>query len=365
VSINVTNPSATPPPPNQQARLMGIRYFIVLWLMFFAICFGLGYPTLGRYDPSRTAGLSDAAKYCALVTGADTSVFKEMFRCRVLVPYVARPFYWLAQNYLHASNPGFFALLVANSLFCATTACFVVSIGKRLFNDLSTALLGAALYLLSFAVPNLQLSGLIDAGEACFMAAVVWSLLNGRWYLLPIWAVLGALAKETFVPFSGVFVFTWWLMEARPNEGQRSCLKWGNFKWIVALGLLGLTTVSTVHSLVTGQFKAPWNIAGQASAGINFFRALWYCLTERSFWYVFGWLLPLGIWRLKHFPKPWVMASTSACGLAIILGAYGNAGGTIGRGAFNIVGPLLSLSVALLIARPSRTPEAARVGALS
>src|SRR6266542_34324 len=80
-------------------RLLGLRYFLVRWPLFFVICFGLGYATLRRYDPRTSEGLSDASKYYAIVTGADTSNFKEMFRCRILVPYVARPFYWFAQNY--------------------------------------------------------------------------------------------------------------------------------------------------------------------------------------------------------------------------------------------------------------------------
>jgi hypothetical protein len=325
----------------------GLRYFLVLWPLFFAICFGLGYPTLQRYDPRTTEGMSDASKYYAITTGADTSSFKEMFRCRVLVPYVARPFYWFAQKYLPTWNAGFLGLLLANALFCATTACLVVSIGNKLFDDLGVAVVGATLYLLSFNIPNLQLAGLIDSGEACFMAAVIWSLLRGKWYLLPLWAVLGALAKETFVPFSCLFAFTWWLSERR--EGRTTA---SELKWIVALTVIGLATVSTVHSLVSGQFKLPWEIAGQARAPVNFFVALWHCLTERSFWYVFGWLLPLGIWRLKTFPKPWLFASVSTSIFAIMLGAYSNAGGTVARATFNIVGPLLSLSVALLIVRP-------------
>ena len=115
-----------------------MRYFILLWLLFFAICFGLGYPALQRYDPRRVAGLSDTYKYYATTTSADPSVyiFKEMFRGRVLVPYVARPFYWFALKFLPSLNAGFFGLLVANSLFCATTACLIVSIGHKLF-DLS------------------------------------------------------------------------------------------------------------------------------------------------------------------------------------------------------------------------------------
>ena len=301
--------------------------------------------------------MSDASKYYAIVTGADTSNFKELFRCRLLVPYVARPFYWFALTYLYTLNPAFFGLLMANALFCATTACFVVSIGNRLLNDLPTALLGATLYLLSFTIPNLQLAGLIDSGEACFMAAVTWSLLTGRWYLLPIWGLLGALAKETFVPFSSVFAFTWWLMEARQNRSRDSSrvfeFKWAELKWIAVLAILGLMTVMAVHSAFAGQLRSPWNIAEQAKAPGNFFVALWRCLTERSFWYVFGWLIPLGIWRLKYFPQPWLVASTVTSSLAIIFGAFNNAGGTVGRATFNIIGPLLSLAVALLISRSS------------
>ena len=340
-------------PPVTQRRLLGVRYFLVLWPLFFAICFGLGYPTLRRYDPRTTEGLSDASKYYATVTGADTSAFKEMFRCRILVPYVARPFYWFAQTYLHTWNPGFFGLLMANALFCATTVCFVVSLGNRLFKDLGPALVAATLYLLSFAIPNLQLAGLIDAGEACFMAAIIWSLLTGRWYLLPLWGVLGALAKETFVPFSCVFAFTWWLAAGHQNKRRPSGLNWAEGKWIVALAIVGLATVMAVHSAVAGELRWPWSIVGQARAPVNFLVALWNCLTERSFWYVFGWLIPLGIWRLKYFPRPWLVAAIATSVLAIILGAYSNAGGTVGRGVFNIIGPLLSLAVALLIARPS------------
>jgi len=333
------------------ARFLSAKYFLLLWLLFFAICLGLGYPTLHRYDPRKTAGLSDTYKYFATTTSADPSVyvFKEMFRGRVLVPYVARPFYWFALKFLPTLNAGFFGLLVANSLFCATTACLIVSIGNKLF-DLSVALLGATLYLLSFAIPNLQLAGLIDSGEACFLVALTWSLLNGKWYLLPAWGLLGALAKETFVPFSFVFSFTWWLIERRRSGNERK--EPGKLKWIVALALIGLLTVSTVHSLLAQQLRWPWQIADQARSPVNFFVALWHCVTERSFWFVFGWLLPLGICRLKFFPRPWRAAAITTSVLAILLGAYSNAGGTVGRATFDIIGPLLSLSVALLLARP-------------
>ena len=319
-----------------------------MWALFFAICLGLGYPTLRRYDPRYTEGMSDASKYYAMTTGADTSAFKELFRGRVLVPFVARPFYWFALKFVPNWNAGFFGLLVANALFCATTACFIVAIGNHLFANLAAALFAATLYLLGFNVPNLQLAGLVDAGEACFMIAVVWSLLRRKWYLLPLWAILGALAKETFVPFSVLLSFTWWLIERRANKTHSNELL-----WVVLLAVIGLTTVSAVHSAIANQFRWPWQIAGQAQAPGNFFVALWHCLTERSFWYVFGWLIPLGLWRLKYFPKPWVIAAGITALFAIMLGAYSNAGGTVARATFNITGPLLSLSVALLISRSS------------
>jgi len=190
---------------------------------------------------------------------------------------------------------------------------------NRLLNDLGAALFGATLYLLSFTIPNLQLAGLIDAGEACFMAAVIWSLLTGKWYLLPIWGVVGALAKETFVPFSCVLAFTWWLVnDAKTNLECRKAH--GVSSNGSRVGNCGLATVMAVHSVVAGQLKWPWNIAGQARAPLIFFVALWNCLTERSFWYVFGWLIPFGIWRLKCFPKPWLVASITTSGLAIMLG---------------------------------------------
>jgi hypothetical protein len=332
--------------------LRGIRYFLLLWLLFFLICFGLGYPNLKRYDPRTTGGLSDTVKYYAMTTGADQSAFRDVFRRRILVPMVARPFYWFALRLPGTWDPGFFGLLVANSLFCATTACFVVSIGTEILKDRVIALLGATLYLLSFAVPNLLLAGLVDAGEACFMAALIWTLVNEKWYLLPMLGVFGALAKETFVPFATVFAISWWLMQLR-QDGEWSKRKGRQLMWTGIMGILGLATVMLVYSQVAGRFAWPWDIAMEARADVNFFMAVARSVYQPNFWYVFGWLIPLGVWRLGFFPRPWVAASIITAVTAILLGAFIDAGGSIGRSVFNICGPLLSLSVALLIARPS------------
>jgi hypothetical protein len=327
-------------------RKLGVKYFLLVWPLFFTICFGLGYPSLSRYDPRQVEGLGDAANYYRLATGEDASNMREVFRCRILVPYVARPFYSLANNHLRTWNAGFFALLVANALCCATTACFIVAMGAKLSGDITTSLLGATLYLLNFSVSNLQLSGLVDAGEACFIAAVIWSLLTGRWYLLALWGVLGALAKETFLPFSTVIALSWWLIAWRQRK-----VRAGVFLWVASLGIFGMAAVIAVHSIIYQQLRGPWNFVVTANA--LFLPALWRCVSERNFWYVFGWLIPFGVWRLRYFPRALVIGSVAAAVTAILLGALIDAGGSIGRSVFNVSGPLLSLSVASLIS--SRT----------
>lgn len=323
-----------------------LKKFVIFWPLFFLICGGLGYPSLRRFDPRVTPGLSDTIKYYALTTGADQSAYAERFRGRVLVPYVARPFYWFALAHIPRWNPVFFGLLVSASIFCATTACLIVSMGQRLFGDPSLGLIGALLYLLNFAVSNLQLAGMIDAGEACFMAAVVWSLLAGKWWLLPLWGLFGAAAKETFFPFSCLFALTWWFVEWRRNKAQLQTLK-----WVIALAVVGLAVVMGIHARIAGQFQWPWQIAQQENAGTNSFVALWRIISDQNFWYVFAWLLPLGIWRLRDFPTPWVIASAATAILALALGIFADALGNAGRGVFDVVGPLLSLSSAAFLMR--------------
>jgi hypothetical protein len=212
------------------------------------------------------------------------------------------------------------------------------------------------LYLLNFCVVNLNLVGLVDSAEGCFVMAIVWSLLDDRWFLLPLWGVLGALAKETFTPLSGMFVFGWWLAGAR-----RDRLQLGHLAWVGALGVTSLATVTITMSIIAGGLVWPWEFAAFAGAGHGFFAALWGNILDHTFWYVFIWLLPLGLVRLRRLPQTWVVATAVAfCG-ALALGAYNDARGNTTRALFNVAGPLLSLSAAVFLAGspvPSRPATA-------
>jgi hypothetical protein len=174
----------------------------------------------------------------------------------------------------------------------------------------------------------------------------VWSLLNDKWWLLPLWGLFGAAAKETFVPFAGLFALTWWFVEWRRSKTQLVSLK-----WIIALAIVAVAVTLGIHARVAGHFQWPWQIAQQVNSGTNPLVALWRIVSDQNFWYVFGWLLPLGIWRLGDFPTPWLVASAATAILALVLGIFADSLGNAGRGVFDIVGPLLSLSAAAFIVR--------------
>lgn len=75
-------------------------------------------------------------------------------------------------------------------------------------------------------------------------------------------------------------------------------------------------------------------------------------VTNRTFWYVFTWLLPLALVNIRSLPRPWVRACGAAAVVAIVLSAYHNQpqdAGASARALFNIAGPMLSLSAALTV----------------
>jgi hypothetical protein len=238
-------------PPHSQTP--GLSGQILLWGVFFLICLGLGYPTLNRYDPRHA--LPDSAHYAKLVTDGPRQV-EGYFRFRVLEPYLVRPLYRLAKGRVGSRDPLFSGFLVVNSFFVAGVAYLTSVVGYAHLRSYPVALFGAALYLLNFASPNAQLAGLVDAGEAFFLIALVASMYFERWWLLPIFSVLGTLTKESFVPFSLTMGGTWWLY-SRASGRHRT---WGTL-WIAVMPVVEFATMTVLQSSVTEQLTWPWNFA--------------------------------------------------------------------------------------------------------
>ncbi len=321
-----------------------LGYRVMLWMLFFIICMSLGYPTLNRYDPRSIPGLSDSVGYYSLVTGGDQAGEHSH---RVLVPYLARPVYWLANGHLNTWNPVFFALLVVNSFFIATTAYVLVSVGQRIVGDYPTALIGGFVYLADFVVSNWNLSGYVDSAVNCLLLVVVWTLLTDRWWLLPLWGVLGALAKETYVPLAAVLAFAWWLTSCR-----RGSLRLSQLAWLGAMVAAGFVTVTLLMSMGSSSYS-PLSFAAsqwaESGSGHLYLSGLYRCLVARESLFAFAWLLPLGLCGLGRLPRPWVIGSVCSALAALVMGAYVDAMGNVARPVFSALGPLLSLSVSLLL----------------
>jgi hypothetical protein len=341
----------------------------LLFCIFFLIAGGLGYPILNRFDPRQTPGLSDVKAYAAMVTGTAGLDAEDMRfrRFRVLVPWLAKPFYRLAQGRFATWDPVMFGLLVADSLFVAGTAVLIVILGNRQLGSSAVGLVGALLYLVNFAVPNLRLVGLVDAGEGFFLLALLWSLSEFGLWALPLIAVLGALTKESFIPFSMVLTSAWWFStrsdrdidrnadhrnDDQRNEDRNRARKAA--AWILTSWVLSLATMIGLQWAITGRFASPLQFGLALHRGDDYLGHFASSLHDRNLWYICLWLLPTAIPNLKRLPKAWLIPVGATCAMAFVLDAYfGGAPGTVGRALFSIAGPVLSLSSALLLLRIS------------
>jgi hypothetical protein len=228
-------------------------------------------------------------------------------------------------------------------------------------------LVGALLYLVNFAVPNLRLVGLVDAGEGFFLLALLWSLSEFELWALPVIAVLGALTKESFIPFSIVLTSAWWFSirpdhdndrnadhrnEDRRNEDRNRARK--TAAWIVTSWVLSLAAMIGLQWSITGRFVSPLQFGFALHRGDDYLGHFASSLHDRNLWYIFLWLLPTAIPNLKRLPKAWLIPVGATCAMAFVLDAYfGGAPGTVGRALFSIAGPVLTLSSALLLLRIS------------
>ncbi len=331
-----------------------IREFI-LWLVFFFICLGLGYPTLNRYDPRKTGGLSDTETYYELAVHGPEHADPQL-KYRLLIPELARPVAHAAAGHIGTWDPVFFGFLIVNSFFTASTAYLLVVVGRRFAGTEAAALLAAALYLLNFETANIRLSGMVDSAEGFCLMAIVWSLLSGRVALLALWAVLGALSRETFVPLCIAFTFAWSLAGKKPE--MRLSAAFGQLRDMrlsaafLVPSAAALLTITILQSAVSGHLTLPWQFAASVNPAGGHFGALIHNLFDQNLLYCIVWLLPLGLPRLMRLPRPWIAACAAAALTDFALVTWhSSVPGAAARPFFSVAGPLLSLSTALYLSR--------------
>ena len=324
-----------------------------LFCLFFLISWGLGYPILNRYDPRQTPGLADVRTYAAMVTGTVSADAGHM-RFRVFVPWIATPFYQFAKGRVESWDPAMFGLLAADSLFVAATAALVVFLGTRQLGSYAASLVASLLYLVNFAVPNIRLAGLVDAGEGFFLLALFWSLSERQRWTLPAITVFGTMTKESFLPFSIGFTAAWWFAVRKDSSSPvRSAV------WILTSWAASVATMIGLQWWVGGSFISPIHFAARLHGNHEYVKHFVVSLGDRNLWYIFLWLLPTAIPNLKRFPKSWLIPTAATSVTVFVLdGYYGGGPGTVGRALFSVAGPLLSLSSALLLLGTShRSPD--------
>ena len=274
------------------------------------------------------------------------------------MPYAARPILALARGNVGSWDATAFSLLVVNALFTATAAWLLVLIGARLSRDPGVPFLGACLLLLSFGIPHFALAGLVESALLCAFTGTAWALVSGRPWCLPAWAIVGALTKESALPLSIAFLCGWWL--AMSGRGGS---RWALTLWAVAAIGAGWVTEAYLMRTFANQTLGSYLAAsvGAAPKGLPaVLAAAGSRLASHDVLYIFAWLLPLGLSRVRHLPREWRFAVMTTCAAALVLTTLRGPGGDFGRACFNVAGPLLSLAsaqaVAALFASNSNPP---------
>lgn len=330
-------------PAESRCESLFVKAKLILGAVFFCICFGLGYAPLNRYDPASVRGLSDTRSYLSMVDDSPDVLPKHAGR--ILVPLLARPIYRAAIGRVGSWNPALFALLVINSAFVAWAALLLLTIGERITRDPHVAIIASLLYLLSFDVTNFHLAGLVDSVEAWALLAVTWALFTRRWLLVPLIGFVGALGKETSIPLLLVFCGVWigWLTLTR-SENQPP------YWTIAALLLAQIIGIEAMGAAMTGHLVAPWKPSAQQMI-TNPLRIHSPASMIRELLYSFVWLVPLGMLRLKELPREWVFSAGASLLVVYALTAWFSVGENATRPAFNVAGPILALSTAILLNR--------------
>jgi hypothetical protein len=314
------------------------------------IAIGLGYQGLSRYNPAESNLIDDSKIYSEIIKYNTQGITTDHRSTRVLVPFLAIPIYKFSEGMIGSWNRVQFSLLVVSAFFCSLIVVLMVNICEYLFQDRLVGILAGLLFFTSFTVPNLYLAGLVDSAEAFFLLLLVHSILKKNWSILPLIAIFGSLAKETFLPSGFIIILIWYLYDA-----YHAKVFYPTRILIIALfAIISVIILTLLKSYSYGEYTSLVGFTSDMNKVNNFDydRAL---IAIRRFLYSYIWLAPLAFFRLNTFPMQWVLSTFLAALAIFIMGWWvGASGAAISRYIFNIIGPLLSISAAVFVINSSK-----------
>jgi hypothetical protein len=336
--MTTPSPSSAMPANRTQISFCG---YVVLFAVFAAISFSFGYQTLNRYDPRPASW--DAEAYYNMVR-SDYAHTLPPFRFRVLTPALAGVLYRALPAGVGGSwDPVFLALLIVNSAMMALACLVLLRLGELLTGSPTVGLTAAFLYITGWNVVNATLGGaLVDAAEILILLSLTVSVLQSRWWCVPLLMAVGPFAKETILLFGFAFCCVM-LLGPRLSEGKAP--RWG-FAWTMLGLVVGAVSLYTVRRVVGGpsyeEHAFSWDRLLATVPQMRF-------VFHHELALAMGPLAVLGAFRLNRLPGPLLAASLSVAVLVVGLAAYAGTASTADRYLCNTIGPILSISGAILI----------------
>ena len=321
-----------------------ILYTAVLFFMFMVYSFGIGYSTLSRFDP-RQGGTTDTISYYQMTLGHYHGI-NEDHRYRVLTPTLAGLLnLGLARINFGVWDTVFLSLLIVNSVFTSITALLLMRTVRIVAPDPLVEIITPFLYLASWTVVNGHLLATVDAGEICFLTAMVLACLQRKWFYVPILLGLGVMAKET-VAYFGLLCFGSWWLYSRLRRSEKDTFS-------IVYILLTLASSGVVYlgiRLILGELTEGQRLLPRHDQLVNFLPNLLESLLSKTMIYGYAFLFPIALLRIRRLPGNYIVASC-IMGLAVFLacGYVGHVGSNVARPLFNTIGPILTISCAIFL----------------
>jgi hypothetical protein len=140
------------------------------------------------------------------------------------------------------------------------------------------------------------------------------------------------------------FCIAWSWRLAASKKGSRSL-----YLATATLLIAQAATLMLIRAGLTGEFLLPWQLVTSSRMFSDLGEAFSRTVFNREVLYSFGWLLPLGLLRLRRLPGVWIVASVASLLVMTALCIWWGVAGNVARPAFNAVGPILTLSVAMFL----------------